>query len=122
MFLDRSFPSQTGFTFDHETALNFNETSTTMNLLSLAQNDLHEATEQSCTGWYWGSIPFFLVGLTLRVCALALTHICDRGQQTKPSLLYEMKHRKSGLLYMKVIGMIALIMALLVVTGALLLR
>lgn len=117
-----SLPPQTGFTFDHETAFNFPAEYTTMNAWHLAQNELYEATRQSCTGWYWMSLPYFLVGLTLRVCAFVLTHCCNRGQQGRPSLIHEIRHPKSKVLYGKIIATSAIVICLFVMTGLAILR
>jgi len=45
----------------------------------------------SCRGWYWGYLPAFLVGLTIRILAGLLMHCVNRSKQNKPSLAKSMQ-------------------------------
>ena len=43
---------------------------------------------------YWGILPSILVGLTVRYAGWLAMHTFNRSQQTKKSLLFEMKQDK----------------------------
>jgi hypothetical protein len=49
------------------------------------------ATIPSCEGYYWGLLPSFCVGLTIRYAAFMAMHIFNRAPQTKKPLLFELK-------------------------------
>jgi hypothetical protein len=86
----RCLPEQSGFTVD-PTSVNFPIDSVgTFHLVGLGQNDL-SVVQRSFHGWYWCVLPSFMVGLSVRVLALATLHVSDRSRQNKKSLMYELK-------------------------------
>jgi hypothetical protein len=88
----RCLPAQSGWTVDDE-SVNFDRTYTLMHSFGFAGHDPN-ATQQSCNGWYWGVLPSLFVGLTVRYVAFLAMHACSRSQQTKKSLLFEVKRDK----------------------------
>jgi hypothetical protein len=86
----RCLPEQSGLTVD-PTSVNFPIDSVgSFHLVGLGQNDL-SVVQRSCRGWYWGVLPSFMVGLSIRVLALGTLHVSDRSRQNKKSLMYELK-------------------------------
>jgi uncharacterized membrane protein YidH (DUF202 family) len=66
--------------------------------LHLAQNDPN-VVERTFQGWYWGVLPAFMVGLTIRVLAGGLIHVSDRSKQAKRSLSRELPKLKWHILF-----------------------
>lgn len=88
----RCLPEQSGFTVA-ATSVNFPlDIVGSFNLVGLAQND-ESVVQQSCNGWYWGVLPGFMVGLTVRFLAAGTLHISDRAKQAKKSLWNDLKVR-----------------------------
>jgi hypothetical protein len=88
----RCLPEQSGWTVGDEST-NFDRENSVMRRFGLAGHDPN-ATQQSCGGWYWGILPSIFVGLTVRYAGLLAMHTFNRPQQTKKSLLFEMKRDK----------------------------
>jgi hypothetical protein len=89
----RCLPEQSGFTQTAD-AVNFPVELNSFGILGLAQND-GGVRVQSCSGWYWGVLPAFLVGLTIRVVAGSVIHVSDRSKQAKRTLWNEMQMQAS---------------------------
>ncbi len=88
----RCLPAQSGFTID-PSSVNFPiDIVGSFHLIGLAQNDL-SVVQRSCNGWYWGVLPAFLVGISLRVLAAGVLHVSDRSRQNKKSLWIDLKKR-----------------------------
>jgi hypothetical protein len=86
----RSLPEQSGYTVQ-PSSVNFPIGDVgSFTLVGLAQNDL-SVVQHSGNGWYWGVLPAFMVGLTVRVLALGTLHVSDRPRQNKKPLMYELK-------------------------------
>jgi hypothetical protein len=86
----RCLPEQSGFTVD-PTSVNFPIDSVgSFHLVGLGQNDL-AVVQRSFRGWYWGVLPSFMVGLSIRVLAMGTLHVSDRSRQNKKSLMYELR-------------------------------
>jgi hypothetical protein len=85
----RCLPEQSGFT-QTSAATNFPPEANSFALLDLAQND-SDVKEQSCSGWSWGALPAFLVGLTIRWIAAGAIHVSERSKQAKKPLSKSMK-------------------------------
>jgi hypothetical protein len=93
----RCLPSQSGFTVSQD-AVNFPMTYSSTSFLHLAQNDPN-VVERTFQGWYWGVLPAFMVGLTIRVLAGGLIHVSDRSKQAKRSLSRELPKLKWHILF-----------------------
>jgi len=88
----RCLPAQTGFTNPGDLRL---ETGAhAFNFAFLGANDFYNVTTQSCSGWYWGVLPSFLVGSLIRFVAAGLIHVTNRSKQSKKSLRYVFKKSK----------------------------
>lgn len=88
----RCLPSQSGFTVEPTSVYFPVDQVGSFHLISLGQNDL-SVVQISCTGWYWGVLPAFLVGLTVRILAAGVLHVSDRSRQNKKSLWGDFKKR-----------------------------
>lgn len=123
----RCLPEQSGFTFNEEATnlLGNYDTSSSVNVFSnfnLARRDLDVVIEQSCSGWYWGMLPSFFVGLTLRAIACVFLHILNRGQQAKKKYLDELRASRSFKNYAIAIATILILVLLAVLTGYFIIR
>jgi hypothetical protein len=87
----RCLPPQSGWTVADD-SVNFDRDYTLMRTeqVSYAMHDPN-ATIPSCEGYYWGLLPSFCVGLTIRYAAFMAMHIFNRAPQTKKPLLFELK-------------------------------
>jgi len=65
------------------------------NAVNLAQHDMPEASYQSNSGWYNQILPPFFVGLTIRFGGALLINTCNRPQQSKTSIISELKRSVS---------------------------
>lgn len=108
----RCLPEQTGFTYDVEIATNFSVSDSTFSTLNYGLRDVDTMTERSCSGWFWGAPPFFLVGLTLRVLSCVLLHVQHRGNQAKRSFWGDMKRHGKPKDYAMVAGVCCLVIGL----------
>jgi uncharacterized membrane protein YciS (DUF1049 family) len=88
----RCLPAQSGWTVEDE-SMSYDRAYTLMQQRGLAVHD-RNATQQSCGGWYWGVLPSLFVGLTVRYAGWLAMHTSNRAQQTKKSLLFEIKRDK----------------------------
>lgn len=80
----RCLPVQSGFTVD-KYAFNFPLDVSASALAHLGQND-RSVIQQTCNGWYWGVLPAFAVGLTVRYLAAGVIHVSYRSKQAKKPL------------------------------------
>mmetsp|Transcript_34130 Transcript_34130/g.49529 ORF Transcript_34130/g.49529 Transcript_34130/m.49529 type:complete len:875 (-) Transcript_34130:267-2891(-) len=92
----RCLPEQAGFAIsdDAEYLLNNYNTDTSVNGFSyfnLAMRDHDTVVGKSCDGWFWGVLPSFFIGLTLRAFACVFLHILNRGQQAKKKFVEELR-------------------------------
>ena len=75
----RALPPQTGWTLTGDDMPSYDSSDivsklhvkkvsdlNTFNILQLAHQDIHEASHQSSSGWYYQILPSFFVGLTIR--------------------------------------------------------
>lgn len=85
----RYLPEQSGFSV-HPTSVYFpyNQTGS-FAIRGLAQNDL-SVIRRTRDGWYWGVLPAFMVGLSVRFLGLGALHAFDRSRQNKKSLWFEL--------------------------------
>ena len=86
----RCLPAQYGLVIDVN-ATEFPRNSTGFNLIGLGLWDDSNVVEQSCSGWYWGLLPSFMVGLTIRFTSAFFLHLTDRPRQLKRPLRKVMK-------------------------------
>ena len=100
----RCLPEQSGYTL-RDNAFNFPMEFNSLNLISLAQNDIDNATEQSCNGWYAYVLPCLMAGLTIRFATAGVIHIAGRSQQCKKPLLQEARSRKGAAFCWYVFGL-----------------
>mmetsp|Transcript_20466 Transcript_20466/g.33924 ORF Transcript_20466/g.33924 Transcript_20466/m.33924 type:complete len:1212 (+) Transcript_20466:224-3859(+) len=96
----KCLPPQTGFTQTDE-AYNFPDGKDSFAWVSLGQNDSN-VTDLSSNGWYWGILPGFLVGLTIRVVAFGAINSLNRAQMAKKSFLFQLRNKGSFSLYLSV--------------------
>ena len=86
----RCLPEQSGFTVVPESSP-FLAESFSFAFAGLAQNDLGVGNH-SCSGWYWGVLPAFLVGLAVRLLASGIIHASGRSMQAKRPLQEVLRH------------------------------
>mmetsp|Transcript_9291 Transcript_9291/g.13972 ORF Transcript_9291/g.13972 Transcript_9291/m.13972 type:complete len:1312 (-) Transcript_9291:1353-5288(-) len=89
----RCLPAQYGLVIDSNASANVTEfprNATGLNFLGLGLWDNSDVVTQSFSGWYWGLLPSFMVGLTIRFTSAFLLHLTDRPRQLKRPLLNEM--------------------------------
>jgi len=119
----RCLPAQSGFTVE-PTSINFPvDLVGSFHLVGLAQND-SSVVRFSCHGWYWGVLPAFMVGLSLRVLAAGVLHVSDRSKQAKKSLWFDLVRRplsKNKTIWI-VAGFIVFVLALFVLSAFLILH
>lgn len=109
----RCLPEQSGWTVA-ENSINFDRANTLMayGRFSYARHDPN-ATLYDCGGWYWGILPSFFVGVTIRYLGFLAMHGFNRGKQTKKPVLHEIQKDKKCVLLVLVlllgfVGLVAL--------------
>jgi hypothetical protein len=104
----RCMPEQSGWTVA-DTSVNFVRENSVMRRFGFAGHDPN-ATQMSCEGWYWGILPAVMVGLTVRYAGWLAMHTFNRPQQTKKSLIFEMKRDKRmiGVVFILVLALFGL--------------
>lgn len=113
----RCLPEQSGFTFDPNIATNITNAESSFMTLGFALRDSDTVIQRSCNGWFWGALPFFMVGLMLRVISCALMHVQDRGPQAKKPFLQELRRSDNVCKsYMKVGGVVCVVCGVVMVT------
>lgn len=80
----RCLPAQSGFAVDPY-ASQYPLNASASALAHLGQND-RGVIQQTCNGWYWGVLPAFAVGLTVRYLAAGVIHASYRSKQSKKPL------------------------------------
>lgn len=98
----KCLPPQTGFTQTDE-ATNFPVGEDSFSFLSIGQLDSN-VTDFSCSGWYWGILPAFMVGLTIRFAAFGAINSLNRSKMAKKSFLFELRNKGTPRLYLAVLA------------------
>lgn len=65
-------------------------------LVAQGLNDFGNVIQQDCNGWYWGVLPAFVVGLTIRWIAGGVNHLSGRPQQAKKPTTTALANRKES--------------------------
>lgn len=116
----KCLPPQSGFT-QTDGAINFPEDQDSFSFLSLGQNDSN-VTDISCGGWYWGVLPGFMVGLTVRFAAFGAINSSNRSKMAKKSFLFQLRNKGSLQLYLTVAAFFICLAGLIGATCWLILR
>jgi hypothetical protein len=87
----RCLPYQSGFTVEPY-AFNFPLYATVSAQAHLGQHD-RAVVQHSCDGWYWGILPAFVVGVTVRYLALGAIHSFYRSKQAKKPYWSDLSRR-----------------------------
>jgi hypothetical protein len=116
----KCLPPQSGFTQTND-ATNFPEDQASFSFLSLGQND-SEVTDLSWNGWYWGVLPGFMVGLTVRFVAFGAINSLNRSKMAKKSFIFQLRNKGSLQLYSTVAAFFICLGGLIGVTSWLILR
>jgi len=102
-------PEQTGFT------QGASSTKIPGDLKSFSKTHLGQRSSSvgtsSINGWFWGFLPAFFLGLTIRLLASVLIHATDRSQQNKPTILKALRTKKwRGGEYLRILILLTFIM------------
>jgi len=87
----RCLPPQSGFTLNEENAPGFEFEYNSFNTQDLAGYSMPGVSNQSYKGWYWGVLPAFFVGLTIRFAGAISLHAFNRSLQSKGTFMEEFR-------------------------------
>ena len=119
----RCLPAQSGFTVE-PTSVDFPvDSAGSFHLEGLAQNDL-SVVQLSCSGWYWGVVPAFFVGLSIRILAAGIFQVSERSRQNKKSIWSELQKKplKQNKTFHVVISFVILVLVLFAISAWLIVR
>lgn len=108
----RVLPIQSGFTNLGKSFQGEALRTASFQMLGLGLHDFGNITQQSVRGWYWGVLPAFCVGLTVRWLGAGLIHVSHRSEQAKKPITYLLRHDRKAPFVL--FGFVAILIGLIV--------